>query len=104
VGAPPEYVWDGDDLVHERVRGEDGAVASALTTWVFEPGTFTPVAKIEGRKRYGIVTDHLDSPTMLATEAGKIAWKAQLDVYGLDVGEITPVAFKHSLAAWPRHA
>ena len=41
---------------------------------------------------------------MLATEAGKIAWKAQLDVYGLDVGEITPVAFKHSLAAWPRHA
>jgi len=78
-----EYVWDGDDLVHERVRGEDGEVASPLTTWVFEPGTFTPVAKIEGRKRYGIVTDHLGSPTMLATEAGKIAWKAQLDVYGV---------------------
>ncbi len=82
-GRTTEYVWDGDDLVHERVRGEDGEVQSALTTWVFEPGTFTPVAKIEGRKRYGIVTDHLDSPTMLATEAGKIAWKAQLDVYGV---------------------
>jgi YD repeat-containing protein len=83
AGKTTEYVWDGDDLVHERVRGEDGEVASALTTWVFEPGTFTPVAKIEGRKRYGIVTDHLGSPTMLATEAGKIAWKAQLDVYGV---------------------
>jgi RHS repeat-associated protein len=82
-GKTTEYLWDGDDLVHERVRGEDGEVASALTTWVFEPGTFTPVAKIEGRKRYGIVTDHLGSPTMLATEAGKIAWKAQLDVYGV---------------------
>jgi len=41
-----------------------------LTTWVFEPGTFTPLAKIEGRKRYGVVSDHLGSPTMLATEAG----------------------------------
>jgi YD repeat-containing protein len=50
-----EYVWDGDDLVHERVRDADGA-ASPVTTWVFEPGAFTPLAKIEGRKRYGIVT------------------------------------------------
>lgn len=51
--------------------------------WVFEPGTFTPLAKIEGRKRYGVVSDHLGSPTMLATEAGRIAWRAQLDVYGV---------------------
>ena len=82
-GKTTEYVWDGDDLVHERVRGEDGAVLSPMTTWVFEPGTFTPLAKLEGRKRYGVVTDHLGTPRMLTTEAGKIAWQAQLDVYGV---------------------
>lgn len=78
-----EYVWDGDDLVHERVKGAAGEVVSPLTTWVFEPGTFTPLAKIEGRRRFGIVSDHLGSPNMLSTEAGEIAWRAQLDVYGV---------------------
>jgi len=82
-GKTTEYVWDGDDLVHERVRAADGTVASPVVTWVSEPGAFTPLAKLEGRKRWGIVTDHLGTPTMLATEAGKIAWQAQLDVYGV---------------------
>jgi RHS repeat-associated protein len=82
-GRTTEYVWDGDDLVHERVRAADGTVASPVVTWVSEPGAFTPLAKLEGRKRWGIVTDHLGTPTMLATEAGKIAWQAQLDVYGV---------------------
>jgi RHS repeat-associated protein len=54
-----------------------------LTTWIQEPGAFTPLAKIQGRKRYGIVSDHLGTPTFLATEAGKIAWHAQLDIYGV---------------------
>ena len=82
-GNTTEYVWDGDDLVHERVREADGAVASPVTTWVFEPGMFTPLAKLEGRKRFGIVTDNLGTPSMLTTEAGQIAWRAQLDVYGV---------------------
>lgn len=35
------------------------------------------------RQRYGVVTDHLGSPTMLTTEAGELAWRAQFDVYGV---------------------
>ncbi|MFO0549920.1 MAG: RHS repeat-associated core domain-containing protein [Polyangiaceae bacterium] len=81
-GRTAEYLWDGDDLIHERVRDADGAT-SPLTTWVFEPGTFTPLAKLEGRRRFGIVGDHLGCPTLLTTEAGRIAWRAQLDIYGV---------------------
>jgi len=51
-------------------------------TWVFEPGTFAPLAKIEGERRYGVITDHLGTPTALLEDAGELAWKAQLDVYG----------------------
>jgi RHS repeat-associated protein len=76
-----EYIWDGDDLLHEQVTraGEKQPVV----TWVFEPGTFAPVGKLEGRKRYSVVTDHLGTPSLLMTEAGRLAWKAQLDVYGV---------------------
>jgi RHS repeat-associated protein len=71
------YVWDGDDLIHEVREGEP------LVTWEFEPGTFALVAKVEGEKRFGVVADHLGTPQALFDEAGEIAWKAQLDLYGV---------------------
>ncbi|WP_441292362.1 RHS repeat-associated core domain-containing protein [Sorangium sp. KYC3313] len=81
-GSITEYVWDGDDLVHERVKSTDGAF-QPLVTWIFDPDSFAPVAKIEGRRRYAVITDHLGTPTMLLTEDGQLAWKAQLDIWGV---------------------
>jgi RHS repeat-associated protein len=77
AGKTTRYVWDGNDLVHELVEGAEAV------TWVFEPGTFAPLAKIDGGQRFGVVTDHLGTPLMIADEAGALAWKAQLDVYGV---------------------
>ena len=77
AGKAVRYVWDGNDLVHE-LAGEADAV-----TWVFEPGTFAPLAKEEEGKRYGVIVDHLGTPRMMADEAGALVWKAQLDVYGV---------------------
>ncbi|WP_437828343.1 DUF6531 domain-containing protein [Sorangium sp. So ce1153] len=90
-GAATEYVWDGDDLVHERVRRADGTL-EPLVTWIFEPGAFAPVAKFEGRKRYSVVIDHLGTTAMLMTEAGQVAWKAQLDLYGVPREELAAKA------------
>ncbi|MCK6592809.1 MAG: RHS domain-containing protein, partial [Polyangiaceae bacterium] len=77
AGKTTTYVWDGDDLVHEVIEN------AALVTWVFEPGTFAPLAKVEGEARYGVVTDHLGTPEMVFDEMGEFAWKAQLDIYGV---------------------
>jgi RHS repeat-associated protein len=77
AGKTTTYIWDGDDLVHEVTEG------TASVTWVFEPGTFAPIAKAEGEIRYGLVTDHLGAPQMLFDEAGGLAWKAQFDIYGV---------------------
>ena len=83
AGKTTRYLWDGNDLVHEVVEGTDAV------TWVFEPGSFAPLAKIEGARRYGVVTDHLGTPQMMADEAGALAWKAQLDVYGAARAEVS---------------
>jgi RHS repeat-associated protein len=61
----------------------EGAAAAAAVTWVFEPGGFAPLAKEEGGERFGVVADHLGTPRMIADEAGALAWKAQLDVFGV---------------------
>jgi RHS repeat-associated protein len=82
AGRTTRFVWDGNVLVHEL------AEASEAVTWVFEPGTFAPLAKMEGGKRYGVVTDHLGTPKMMADEAGALAWKAQLDVYGVTRNDV----------------
>jgi RHS repeat-associated protein len=92
VGKATRYVWDGDNLVHE-VKDEAAAV-----TWVFEPGTFAPLAKAEGERRFGVLTDHLGTPRMMADEAGALAWKAQLDVYGV---AYTDVALTACPWRWP---
>ena len=76
-GRTTTYLWDGNDLVHEVSEG------APLVTWEFEPGTFTPLAKVEGERRYGVVNDHLGTPTALFDEAGDVAWKGQLDLYGV---------------------
>lgn len=81
-GATTFFVWDGNDLVHE-IADDRPAV-----TWLFEPGTFAPMAKVEGHgtaseKRWAIVTDHLGTPIALIDELGYLAWQAQLDIFGV---------------------
>src|SRR5262249_53770035 len=53
---------------------------------------FAPLAKIEGQDRYGFVADHLGTPRMMADEGGALAWKAQLDVYGVAQEDVAVTA------------
>ncbi|MBX3251391.1 MAG: RHS repeat protein [Myxococcales bacterium] len=76
------FVWDGHVVAHEidTERGE--------TTWYWEPETFTPVAKEQGGKRWSIASDHLGTPTEMYDEVGRLAWRMQLDVYGVATFEV----------------
>ena len=53
-----------------------------LITWVFEEGSFVPMAKMQDGKSYSIVTDHLGTPCEAYDEAGKKVWECELDIYG----------------------
>ena len=80
------WMWSGNVPIHEwREReGDDGGPDDVATTWVFEPDTFVPVAKITSDgKRKSIISDYLGTPKEMRDEAGELAWKAQLDIYGV---------------------
>ncbi len=72
-----QFVWDGDVVLHEL------SARSGVTTWYFEPDSFAPVAKAQGGRRYSVVTDHLGTPSELYDELGQIAWRMQLDAFGV---------------------
>ncbi len=53
-----------------------------LTTWLFEPDSFAPLAKLKDKKQFAIITDHLGTPTSMYGEAGDKVWEMDLSIYG----------------------
>jgi RHS repeat-associated protein len=76
VESETHYLWDGHTLLHELRDGEDPV------TWYWEPGTFTPVAKEQGRQQWSLAHDHLGTPTEMYDEAGQLVWQMSLDTFG----------------------
>jgi RHS repeat-associated protein len=53
-----------------------------LVTWLFDPDSFSPAAKIVGDRCYSIVTDYLGTPVAMLDDAGRKVWSAEIDGYG----------------------
>ncbi len=53
-----------------------------VVTWLFEPESFAPLAKIVDGKAFSIITDHLGTPVAMYDEAGHTAWAAETSIYG----------------------
>jgi RHS repeat-associated protein len=71
------FVWDGNYVVHE-VDSDTG-----VTTWHWEPESYAPVMKEHDGRKWSVVSDHLGTPTEMYDEVGTLAWKMQLDVFGV---------------------
>ncbi len=71
------WLWDGDVPAAELVVGSGEA-----TSWLFEPGSFRPLAKLTPRGGFSVVCDFAGTAEEMFDEAGALAWKAQLDLYG----------------------
>lgn len=100
-GKITRFVWDGNVPLHEwqyelkdksepvvddigrlHYESKEPVDQQSLITWVFENGSFAPSAKIEGERRYSIVSDYLGTPVEAYDEAGERIWAGELDVYG----------------------
>jgi RHS repeat-associated protein len=77
VDQEVQFVWDGHNVIHE-LDSERG-----LISWQWEPESFTPIAKEHNGRRWTIASDHLGTPTEMYDDLGQLAWKMQLDVFGV---------------------
>ncbi|MDP9033562.1 MAG: DUF6531 domain-containing protein [Myxococcota bacterium] len=91
VQAPPAQTAEADEiastqrdiaLVTQPAQGPPEGTAEAPITWLFEPESFSPLGKLVGGQRFGIVTDHLGTPVQMFDEDGREAWSASVDGYG----------------------
>jgi len=80
------YVWDGNQIIHEwaeqKIIPETNPTVTPISTWLFENGSFTPIAKLTERNAYTIITDHLGTPTKMLDVTGKNAWSETFNLWG----------------------
>ncbi|HLP43378.1 MAG TPA: RHS repeat-associated core domain-containing protein, partial [Fibrobacteria bacterium] len=88
--GPAEAAWDrwlGGLLASQPSQGppreaSEQGTEKAPITWLFEPESFAPMAKLVGDRKYSILTDHLGTPYVMADARGEEVWSADIDVYG----------------------
>ena len=52
-----------------------------LVTWVYEEGSYVPVAKIQNGERYTIISDYMGRPVEAYNSYGNVVWQADYDIY-----------------------
>jgi RHS repeat-associated protein len=58
--------------------------------WIFEPETFTPLARLERGRTHAVLADHLGTPREMVDTEGRLAWRMTLDPFGLPISESRP--------------
>jgi RHS repeat-associated protein len=92
-GTVTRWVWDGNLPLHEWEEdlasasvGENGEIQLGLpsdaVTWIFDEGSFSPAAKMQGGESFSIVSDYLGKPEQMYDSAGDLTWDAEYDIYG----------------------
>ena len=93
------YLWDGNVMVQEwqyeekdrpqhsidefgRIRMQGEELVENLVTWVYEEGSYVPVAKIHNGERYTIISDYMGRPVEAYNSYGNVVWQADYDIYG----------------------
>jgi RHS repeat-associated protein len=82
VTALPRHEAQAAQGPPSALRADHGT-KNAPITWLFEPESFAPLAKLVGEQRYGIVTDHLGTPISMLDARGVEVWSAEIDTYGV---------------------
>jgi RHS repeat-associated protein len=78
ANGPPRSEASATSLAHASAEG----TSESPITWLFEPESFAPLAKLIDGKQFGIVTDHLGTPRAMFDGAGAEVWGTDVDAYG----------------------
>ena len=69
-----------DEFGRIRMLGEEPV--ENLVTWVYEEGSYVPVAKLQNGERYTIISDYMGRPVEAYDSYGAVVWQADYDIYG----------------------
>lgn len=69
-------------LTEPAVETPEESASTELITWLFEPESFTPIAKLQGDQAFSILTDHLGTPVAMYAREGGQQWAAETSIYG----------------------
>uniref|UniRef100_UPI001F22797D RHS repeat-associated core domain-containing protein n=2 Tax=Pectobacterium versatile TaxID=2488639 RepID=UPI001F22797D len=79
------YRWDGDQLIGQQQYYADGSAAREVQ-WVYEPGSFRPLAQVEAQgdstQLHYIVTDLTGTARELCSEEGEVRWRGEQGLWG----------------------
>ena len=78
-----DFHWNGDQLTGEIPVGPDGKPEDEnAIRWIYEPGSFTPLARYEKGQLHYAITDTVGRIQELLTEDGTIVWRGQQQLWG----------------------
>jgi RHS repeat-associated protein len=103
--APIEPELAQQDALERVLAGRPsrGPPPTKLITWLFEPDSHIPIAKIVDGERNSIVCDYLGAPVSMFDAAGRKVWAAEYDARGgLRELECSAPADRHACPfRWP---
>ena len=67
-----------DELVDQLLQEVNGE----LNTYLYEPDSFTPLAKFTPTRDLSVVADHLGTPAAMYDGEGRKVWENRMDFYG----------------------
>lgn len=70
-----EFMWNGDVLLSERRQHIE-------KIYLYEPGSFRPLAFIENNQCYFYQLDHLGTPQEMTDWDGRVVWSVRYRAYG----------------------
>lgn len=65
-----------------QTQGPPEGDVEAPITWLFEPDTFVPMAKMIGDEYFSIVSDYLGTPSVMFDAEGQQVWSADISAWG----------------------
>ena len=71
-----------DNNANSKAGSKTKSQKEQTTLYLYEPGTFKPLALIKNDKVYSYHLDHLGTPEALTNEQGEYAWYASFTSYG----------------------
>ena len=82
VTGGTEFYWNDDVLLSEQSADITAEQRGNGKVYVFEPGTFKPLAFVQGGEINHYHLDHLGTPQEITNADGELVWTAQYKAYG----------------------